>query len=252
VLGQAAPELNEALKGTLAGEDRTVQMAFPEGHQIEAIRGKTAQMQVHIKRVDEPILPEVDEEFCRAYGVEEGGVDALRVEVRKSMEEELERIVHSRLRSQVIDRLLENTVEVPPSMIEAEMMRLHADSSQRTQDPSKAPQPEMFRPAAQRRTALSLLMGQIVQNESMRPDQAKVQERVLEVAAGYKDPADTRKRILANRQVMDQISSQVLEEQIIDWVIAHAQITDKPATFSEVTGFGRGQQSPAEISENPS
>jgi trigger factor len=244
--GQAAQQLDQGLRGAVAGDQRTVSLTFPPTHPTKAIAGKTAELQVTVKRVDEPTLPEVDEEFCRAYGVEEGTVEALRREVRKSMEQELEGVIQSRLRQQVIDALhRENPVEVPRSMVEVEMRRLQADAGRRmgVKDAAKLPPIEQFRAQAQRRTALSLVLGQIVQNERMQPDAQRVKERLDEEASVYQDPERARAALGSSKEVMDQLVSAVLEGQVVDWVVARAQITDQPRTFSEVTGFGREQRS---------
>src|SRR6202011_1007971 len=102
---QSLPELEEGLKGASAGESRTVSLSFPADGPNKAIAGKTAELQVTIKRVEQQSLPEVDEEFCRAYGVEDGGIEALRAEVRKSMQRELADVIRNRVRGQVLDAL---------------------------------------------------------------------------------------------------------------------------------------------------
>ena len=240
--GQAAPQLEEGLKGTSAGESRTVTLNFQDNHPNKAVAGKTAELQVTIKRVDEPVLPEVDEEFCNAYGVEEGGIEGLRREVRSSMEHELQTLIKSRLRAQVIDALYrENPVEVPRSMLEKEMQALQVDRGRRMgiKDPAKLEPIESFRTLAQRRTALSLILGHIVESEKLRPDPQLVEQQLNDEAARYQDPDSARAAIKGSREMMEQIMSVVLEGQVVDWVINHAQIKDVPRTFSEVTGFGR-------------
>src|SRR5262249_25374497 len=116
---QALPELDEGVKGASAGEKRTVTVSFAPDSPNKTIAGRTAQLEVTIKQVEQQSLPEVDEEFCRAYGVEEGGIDALKAEVRKSMERELSDIIRNRVRGQVMDVLYkENSFEVPRAMID--------------------------------------------------------------------------------------------------------------------------------------
>jgi trigger factor len=119
---QSMPELEDGLKGATAGETRTIPVTFGAEHPNKAIAGKTAQLQVTIKRVEEQSLPAVDEEFGRAYGVEEGGVEALRAEVRKSMERELADVIRNRVRGQVLDALYrQNPVDIPRALLEEQV-----------------------------------------------------------------------------------------------------------------------------------
>jgi trigger factor len=248
--GQAAPELDESLKGTRAGEQREITLHLADTLSNKAIAGKTAQLQVSIKRVDEPTLPEVDDEFCRAYGVEEGGAEGLRREVRNSMEQELQAQLKARLHRAAIDALYrDNPVEVPRGMVEQEMRRLQLEAGRRAgiKDPvNEAAQlmpVETFRPLAHRRTALSFILGRIVESEKLQPDPQRIEQRLTDEAAAYQEPEKARAAMRSRKDVMEQIAMAVLEEQAVEWVLAHAQITDVPRTFREVTGFGREERS---------
>jgi trigger factor len=248
--GQAAPELDAALKGTRAGEEREVTLHLADTLRNKAIAGRTAQLKVTIKRVDEPTLPEVDEEFCRAYGVEEGGAEGLRAEVRKSMEQELQGQIKARLHGAVIDALYRaNTVEMPRSMLAREQERLQLAEARRAgvtdpvKEAAKLPPLHAFRELAYRRTALGLILGQIVESQKLQPDRARIEQRVVEEAAAHPDPERARAAMQGRKEVMEQIAMAVLEEQAVEWVIANAQIKDVPRTFTEVTGFGREERS---------
>ena len=158
---QSLAELEEGLKGATTGEKRAVSLSFPADSPNKSIAGKTAQLEVTIKQVEQQTLPEVDEEFCRAYGVEEGGIDALRTEVRKSMERELGDVIRNRVRGQVMDALYrENTFEVPRALIDEQVQRLQVDAARRigAKDASQVPAREVFEDQARRRAALGLLI----------------------------------------------------------------------------------------------
>jgi trigger factor len=243
---QSMPELEDGLKGAAAGESRTVTVSFPAEHPNKAVAGKTAQLQVTIKRVEEQSLPAVDEEFCRAYGVEEGGVDALRTEVRKSMERELADVIRNRVRGQVLDALYrQNPVDVPRALLEEQVQQLQIDTARRmgVRDASQIPARGPFEEPARRRVALGLLMSQIVQNEQIKLDRERVQTRLSDLVAGY--PEEQQQEALRayqqNQDAMRQIESAALEDQVVDWVLGRANITDKPMTFKEITGFGQEQ-----------
>jgi len=240
--GQAMAELEEGVRGASAGETRSVALPFPAEHPNKSLAGRTAQLEVTIKQVEEQTLPAVDDEFCRAYGVEEGGVEALRSEVRKSMERELGDVIRNRVRGQVMDALYrENTLEVPKALIDEQVQRLQLDAGRRmgAKDVSQLPPREAFEEPARRRAALGLLMGQIVQSEGLKVDRERVQSRLNDLIATYPNPDEARRAYLQNAEAMRQIESVVLEDQVVEWIVERARVTDKPLTFKELTGFGQ-------------
>ena len=243
---QSMPELEEGLKGATAGESRTVKVSFPAEHPNKSVAGKTAQLEVTIKRVEDQSLPAVDEEFARAYGVEEGGVEALRAEVRKSMERELADVIRNRVRGQVLDALYrQNPVDVPRALLEEQVRQLQIDTARRMgiRDASQLPAREPFEEPARRRVALGLLMSQIVQTEQIKLDRERVQSRLADLVAGYPEPQqeEARRAYSQNQEAMRQIESAALEDQVVEWLLTKANITDKPMTFKEITGFGQEQ-----------
>jgi len=243
---QSMPELEEGLKGAAAGESRTVKVSFPAEHPNKSVAGKTAQLEVTIKRVEDQSLPAVDEEFARAYGVEEGGVEALRAEVRKSMERELADVIRNRVRGQVLDALYrQNPVDVPRALLEEQVRQLQIDTARRMgiRDASQLPAREPFEEPARRRVALGLLMSQIVQTEQIKLDRERVQSRLADLVAGYPEPQqeEARRAYSQNQEAMRQIESAALEDQVVEWLLTKANITDKPMTFKEITGFGQEQ-----------
>jgi trigger factor len=247
VLGtrQAMPELEEGLKGAGAGERRTLQATFPANHPNRRLAGQSAELQVLIKAVEEQSLPTVDEEFFRAYGVEQGGLEEMRAEVRKSMERELAGVIRGRVRVQVLDALYrDNPLEIPRALIDEQVQELQLDTARRLgiRDVAQLPPREGFEEPARRRAALSLLISQIVQAEGLKVERARVQERLGELVESYPDPEQARRAYLQNRDAMRQIEAAALEEQVIDWVLARARVSEHPMTFAELTGFGQGGQ----------
>ena len=243
---QSMTELEEGLKDATAGEARTIKVSFPAEHPNKAVAGQTAELQVTIKRVEEQTLPAVDDEFGRAYGVEEGGVEALRAEVRKSMERELSDVIRNRVRAQVLDALYrQNPVDVPRSLLEEQVQQLQIDTARRmgVRDASQLPPRQQFEEPARRRVALGLLMSQIVQTEQIKLDRERVLTRLSDLVAGYPEQQqdEARRQYQQNQDAMRQIESAAIEDQVIDWMLGRANITDKPMTFKEITGFGQEQ-----------
>src|SRR5690606_24901464 len=130
--GRVWPEFEAALRGASPGDERTVTITFPAEHTNPELAGKTADFALTVKKVEEQSLPPVDEEFCKAYGVQEGGVEALRTEVRNSMSREANEIIRQRMRAQVMDSLYrDNPFEVPRSMVEDQIRELQLDTARR-------------------------------------------------------------------------------------------------------------------------
>ena len=244
ILGDAQnrPELEAALTGAAAGETRQVNVTFPADMSNAALAGKSAELSVTVKRVEAQVLPDVDAEFCRSFGIEDGSLEALRSEVRKSMERELADLIRARLRTQVLDALYaQNPLEVPRTLIDEQVhqMQLDAARSMGVREASQLPPREPFEAPARRRAALGLILGQIIRAEGLQPDRQRVEERLEEIAASYPNPQEALAAYRRSEEAMRQIESAVLEEQVIDWFIARASVTDQPATFQELTGFGR-------------
>jgi trigger factor len=257
VLGsrQSMPELEEGLKGASAGEQRTITAAFPPNHPHKTLAGRSAQLRVSIKRVEEQSLPAVDEAFFREYGVEQGGLAEMRAEVRKSMEKELADVIRTRLRAQVLESLYrDNALELPRALVEEQVQALQIDAARRmgVREASQIPPRDPFVEPARKRVALGLLMGHIVQTQGLKVDRARLNERLDDLVASYPDPDEARRAYHQNPEAMRQLESAVLEDQVVDWAIKAARITERPMTFRELTGFGPaalGAGQPAQHSE---
>jgi trigger factor len=246
------PELEQGLKGVRAGERRTVNAVFPAAHPNKKLAGQSAELHLAIKAVEEHSLPAVDEEFFRAYGVEQGGFEQMRTEVRQSMERELAGVIRSRLRTQVLDGLYQaNPVDVPRALLEEQVQQLQIETARRLgiRDVNRLPARTAFEEPARRRVALGLLITHIVQAQALKVDRARVQARLAELTESYPNPDEARRAYLQNRQAMHEIETGVLEDQVIDWVIERARLTERAMSFRELTGFGQSESEEPPVHE---
>ena len=240
--GQAMPELEEGLRGVKSGEQRTLSVVFPAAHPNTRLAGQSAELHLSIKAVEEQSLPAVDQEFFRAYGVEEGGLAEMRAEVRKSMEQELAEVIRSRVRVATLDALYRaNPVEVPQALLEEQIQQLQLETARRMgiRDASRLPPRDAFVEPARRRVALGLLVGQIVQSQAIKVDRDRVRARLAALAEGYPNPGEALRAYQQSPEAMRQLESAALEDQVVDWLLERAQVTERPMTFTELTGFGR-------------
>jgi len=240
--GRMLPEFEIGLRGAAAGDTRAVTVNFPADYGSDSVAGKTAVFDITLKSVEAQSLPELDDEFCAAFGVREGGVDALRVEVRKSMERELADATRNRLRTQVMDSLYKaNALELPKSMVAEQVQSLQLDLARRmgVRDASQLPAAESLDEPARRRVALGLIISEVIRTAGIKVDRARVALRLDEAVSMYPNADEVRRQYLQNADAMRQLESAALEDQVIDWVVSKAQVTAAPTNFRELTGFGQ-------------
>jgi trigger factor len=229
------------VRGARAGETREFDLRFPDEYQVSKIAGKAARFTTTVHKVEEPKLPEVDAAFCEAFGVSEGGIEALRSEVRENMERELAQAVQARLKAQVMEQLLAaNPIAVPKTLVEAEIRDMQMDLLRRmgARDARQLPPRESFEPAARRRVALGLILNEVIRKAGIQQDAGRVQARLDEIVAGFADPQAARQQYLQNEGAMRQLQMSALEDQVVGHVIGAAAIADQPSSFKEIMNFG--------------
>jgi trigger factor len=188
----------------------------------------------------------VDDKFCEAFGVTEGGIEALRAEVRDNMERELAQAINARIKTQVMDQLLAaNPIAVPKALVEAEIRDMQMELLRRTgsRDARQLPPRENFEQPARRRVALGLILNEVIRQAGIKPDAAQVQSRLDEIVVGYSDPEEARRQYLQNEAATRQLQMSVLEDQAVAWVASVAQVTDQPGSFKDIMNFGADEAS---------
>ena len=240
--GRAIADFETALTGMSAGQTKTAPVKFPDAYGAPELAGKQAEFDLTVTQVEEEVLPPVDDAFAEAFGLHEGGVAKLREEVRSSMQREIAEAIRGKLRTQVFESLQkDNPLELPNALVDEQIQELQAEMMQRTgqRDSGQAPPRDPFVEPARRRVALGLLLGELIRREGLQVDRELVHTRLNELASAYPNADEVRRAYLQSPDAMRQIETSVLEDQAVDWIVAHAKVTDTPATFAELTGFGR-------------
>lgn len=228
------------LIGVRAGESRTLDVNFPADYRNAILAGKPAQFAVTVKQVNEPVLPELNDEFARALGVADGHVETLRTEVRANLERELAERVRRELREQVFKAVIEaNPMDVPKVLEQNEVEHLRQSSRANleaqglptTQLPSD---PHWYGEQARKRVALGLILAEMVKAKGLAIDAQRVQARLEELAAGYDNPQEFIAWHYAKRERMAEVESKVLEDQAVELLLTGAQVVDKPMSFQEL------------------
>lgn len=249
VLGGASllPDFEAQLIGLNAGAEIEFDLTFPNDYQARDIAGKTAHFQVKLHGIEEAHLPEVDDTFAENFDVKEGGVPALRQALRTNMERELREGIQTFVKRQVMQGLLEvNPIPLPRALVEAEIEQLarqfhfHAnDNDEKTQEKIKQLKIQVFEAEARRRVALGLLVSKLAASQGIKVDENRVKARLDAFAAIHEEPAEVLRWYQETPNALNDVRALVLEEQVVDWVLERAQVTEKASTFAEITTLGR-------------
>ena len=242
--GTILAELDSALRGMLKGEHKQVPARFPDDYGAKAVAGKNASFSLTVKSVEAQSLPELDEALVRSFGLNEGGVDEFRAQVRSTMEREVNDTAQQRVREQLLDALYRaNPLDVPRVMLDSQVRELQLQTLKRmgVQKVERLPPREPYEEPARKRVTLGLIIGELVRANGIRVDRGRVEQRLNAVVGAYPDPDAVRRQYLQSREAMAQIESAVLEDQALDWVQSRVALVDKPMSFGELTGFERSK-----------
>jgi len=238
--GQMLPEFESGLEGIKEGEERVVEVNFPEDYHGTDVAGKTAQFTLKATRVSKPELPEIDADFAKGFGVEDGDLDKMRADIRANMEKEKNDRLKANLKNKVMAGLLEhNSILAPSALVGEEIGNLRAQAAQRMgQDPGSMDETsfpdELFREEASRRVRLGLLISEVIKQYKIELDQELVDSSIEKMAISYEHPDQVRAYYRQNQQARSNIEAMVLEDQVVDHILAHAQATEKEVSFEDL------------------
>ena len=238
--GKMLPQLEQGLIGAAPGEHRDIDVNFPADYRAAELAGKLAIFGTQIKTVEEPALPEIDEEFCKSVGVTEGGVPKLREDVAANMRRELEQNLRNRNKTVVMEKLYQaNPIDVPNALLESQIRDMQIETMRRTgaKDVSQAPPREPLVAPARRRVALGLIINDVIRRENLLLDPKRADARLDEMVGAYGDAAALKRAYQQNADAMRQVESLALEDQVVDWILAHAKVRETVSSFKEVMNF---------------
>lgn len=234
--GQMLPDFEKGLTGVSAGDETSFKVKFPKDYHAADLQGKKVDFAVTVHKVQEQELPPLDDDFAEAFGVTEGGLDQLMIEVGDNMEREVRQKIRNDVKEQAINGLLEaNRIDVPKALVDTEAQNMQHEMMRQLgiDDLDKAPPRENFVEGAERRVRLGLLLRQFITDQELTVDSDRVREHVEEMCAGYEDADDMVQSYLSNPQLLQQIEPVVLEEQAIDKLVEGGKQSDKKFGFKE-------------------
>jgi len=238
--GQMLAEFEAGLEGIKAGEEKSVEVKFPDDYHGADVAGKTAEFTLKASKVSKPELPELDEDFARGFGIEDGDLDTMRTDIRANMEKEKTDRLKANLKNSVMAGLLEhNSIAAPSALVNEEVTSLRAQAAQRMgQDPESMDEgsfpDELFREEATRRVQLGLLISEVIKKDKLELNQELVDDTIEQMAISYEQPDQVRAYYRQNQQARSSIEGMVLEDQVVAHILEQAQVTEKEVGFEDL------------------
>lgn len=245
------PGFEDGLQGAKAGEEVELNVTFPEDYQAENLKGKPAVFKVKVATVSSPELPELNEEFFSKFGMDVKEVDEFKTEVRNNMEREMNNALKMKLKDQVFSKLIEaNGIEVPGALVDTEVDNLRKQAVQQfgggqDLDFNMLPK-EMFEDQAKRRVTVGLLVQEVIHANELKADDDRVRETVEEMASTYQEPQQVIDWYYSNDEMLNQIKSLVLEDQVVDHLLSSAKVTEVAVAYEDAIKPAEQQAADAE------
>jgi trigger factor len=241
--GQMLQEFEQAVRGMKLGESKTFPLAFPADYHGKDVAGKTADFMVTINKVEAAHLPEVNEQLAKSLGVKDGTIDALRADIRNNLAREVKNRVVARNKQAVMDALAAKAeLDLPKASVQAEVERMVANmradlKARGLKDVEKLPIPEdNFRPQAERRVRLGLVLAELVKAQNLQAKPEQVRAQVEEMAASYEKPEEVVRYYYADNRRLGDVEAMVLENNVTDYVLSQAKVSDKKLDFDALMG----------------
>ena len=228
--------LEKAVAKMVAGASKKLKLTFPEEYADPLLAAKKASVDLEVIQVQRADKPEVDEEFIRSFAIESGSVEDLRVEVKGNLERELDQATKSYLKAQLASSLLKTheNLEVPSSMVRQEAENLRTRTAQSRGMEADAIPIEPFMDSATTRVRSGMLLAEIARQNNVIIDGARVRKAIETLAETYEQPLEVVQMYYGNQQLLESVENLVLEEQVVDWVMEQAKVSEKAMAFKEV------------------
>ena len=233
------PGFENGVIGKVAGDEFSLQLKFPDEYHSEELAGAEVEFELKLNTVSEQSLPEVNEDFFKSFGVEEGGIEAFREEVTNNMQREMKTASRNKLKTTLTNALISGLeVAIPAALLDNEIYQLKHQTVQQMGggqgfDPQNMPD-DLFKEQAKRRVTLGLVLGEVISQQNIQADAGKVRAAVEELAATYESPEEVVKWYYSNEEQLKGIESSVLEDEVFDYIIEQAEVSDKEVSYQEV------------------
>lgn len=249
--GRMIPGFEDGISGMSAGDKKSLDLTFPDDYQQEDLQGAAVQFDITVKEVKAMELAPLDDKLFASYGVEEGGEETFRAEVKKNMERELRNAVQNHVKQQVMDAIVEAhaDLEIPSSLVgqeinvmRSQMFQQFGGQPNQNMDLQSILPDDMFKEQAERRVKLGLLLSEMIGKFDLQADSAKVRAMIEDIASTYQEPEEVVNYYYSENEQLAQIESRVLEDQIVDKVLEAASVAEETCSYQEALAAARPQQ----------
>ncbi|MDZ4251484.1 MAG: trigger factor [Sulfuritalea sp.] len=240
--GMMLPDFEAQMEGVKAGETKTFDVSFPADYQAAELAGSTVQFEMTVKKVEAARLPEIDAEFAKQLGVADGDIAKMRVEVRGNLEREVKKRLLAKVKAQVMDALIDvNPIEVPKALVQMESEQMaetaRRDMESRGMGMKNIPvEASWFTEQATRRVKLGLLLAELVKAKDLHVKPEQVRTIVDEFAETFEDPKEVVRWYYSQPQRLAEAEALALENNVVDWVLANAKVSEAPIAFDALMG----------------
>jgi trigger factor len=242
VLGsnQLIPGFEEKLVGVTAGSDCQFSIDFPSDYGNINLAGKSAEFSVSVAKIEEPVLPAIDQEFVNSFGIESGSADDFRADIKANMEREMTRALQAKTKTSVMDELYSRHADmlIPGVLVQQEISELikpYVESAKKAKQPiDQASLSERLTPVAKRRVALAMILGRLIDSERIKVDSKRVRAAIDDLSLSYEDPSQVVNWYYSNKEQLSQVENMVLEDQVVDAVLAKAQVSEESVLFKDL------------------
>lgn len=229
------------IEGMKAGEEKVLALSFPDDYHAEELKGAAVEFAVKLHSVSEKTLPELDDELFKQFGVEEGGVEAFREKVKENMQREMKQAADNKLKQEMYDGLGKiHDFAIPQALIDQEIKGMRQNMVQQfgaaaqNMDLEALLPAEMFQDQAKSRVQTGLIMNEIVTVKELKADGDKVRAKIEEMAEQYGEPEQLINHYYSNQNLLNQVESIVLEDLVVEAVLAGATVTEEQSTYKDV------------------
>ena len=241
--GSMLADFENAIYGLKAGESKTFEMTFPADYLSKEIAGQTVSFEITVKEVREPILPEIDPDFAKELGVEDGDVEKMRAEIETNLRREVSKRLQAKVKDQVMEALLKtNPIDVPNALLEMEIQRLMQSARQDMEQRGGAKmkdfpmQREWFVDQARRRVSLGLILSEIVKVNKLQAQPDQIKKIVEDSAQSYEHPEEVIRWYYAQPQRLQEVEGVAIEDNVVAWALSASKVVEKPIAFDELMG----------------
>jgi len=243
--GRMIPGFEEGIVGMKAGTQKLLQLKFPDDYHKDELKGAGVEFKIIVNSISQLIPAELDENLFAKYGVAQGGEEQFRKEVADNMTRELKNAVLAKVKQQVMDAVLEayKTLEVPKALVDQEivgmrnqMFQQFGGAANQELDLKNLLPDTMFSENAERRVKLGLILAEFITKHDLKADKIKVRESIEEMASTYEDPQEVIDYYYSNQHQFMAVESKVLEDQVVEILLASANIIEKECSYQEAIG----------------